>query len=286
MRIALSTITIIFFQTSLFSQTSPYGSETKHYELVSEAQQAYSLTVTLPKDFDPKKEYKSLYYLDGWWLAESVLGAYALLSITEQIDDVVLIGLSADGSLLDWNVQRTIDYTPSIYQMPLTQNSGTGENAIPLDSTTTGGAERFADFLATSVFEFVEEKHPDLSSSRGLLGHSFGGLFGFYLMQNRPELFAEYIMISPALWWNKSELLQENLFEQFALINQPNKLFLAYGEAESGWITRSAVKMDEIIQSLEKSSLKYSFVPYPASNHNSVLPRAIYDGLFYLYSKE
>lgn len=277
---------LCFSASTAFAQNADYGSTTNSYQVMSENEQNYVLKITLPKDFDPQKTYKSLYYLDAWWLAESVLGAHALLSITEQIEDVVLIGVSVDGSLRDWNVQRTIDFTPSIYTMPITQNSGTGENAIPLDSTTTGGAKAFADFLSTSVIGFMEDKHPNLSASRALLGHSFGGLFGFYLLQNRPELFTEYLMVSPALWWNKPEMLQESMFEQFARLDSPIKLFLAYGETEIGWITRSAVRTDEIIQSLAKTNMKYAFAPYPSRNHNSVLPGAIYDGLFFLYGKE
>jgi predicted alpha/beta superfamily hydrolase len=286
MRVFFLTFVLITLNSFLLiGQRTDYGSTTNRYSISSDEEKVYQLKVTLPQDYDENKDYRTLYYLDSWWLSEIVMGSYALLTISEKIDDVVLVGISLDGSLLDWNIQRTFDFTPSKYNMPVSQTVGMGENAIPLNENTTGGGEKFIEFLETKVLKFIDDKYPNLSKNRGLLGHSFGGLFGFYVIQNRPALFSDFIIISPALWWNKSELLQEELFSEFKEDEQQAKLYLSYGEDEFKWIVSSNIEMDNVINNLGKSRLDYKFVAYDKTNHNSILPKAIYDGLMYLYGR-
>jgi len=269
----------------LFSQVSDYGSKTTIYNISSNEKKEYKLKVTLPKNYNENKAYKTLYYLDGWWLSELVLGSYAVLSVTENVEDIILVGISIDGNVLDWNIQRTYDFTPSKYEMPIEQKVGIGEDAITLDSITTGGGSIFINFLETKVLSFIDNRFSNIEKKRGFIGHSFGGLFGVYIMKNRPEIFTDFIIISPSLWWNNYELLNEESFHSFNQHRGPKKVHLSYGANESAWIVRSNTKMDGIINKLGKDQLDYQFVAYQKSNHNSVLPRAIYDGLKHLYSK-
>ncbi|NWG90980.1 MAG: alpha/beta hydrolase, partial [Parvularculaceae bacterium] len=39
------------------------------------------------------------------------------------------------------------------------------------------------------------------TTRRTLAGHSLGGTFGAYALLREPELFANYVLISPALWY-------------------------------------------------------------------------------------
>jgi hypothetical protein len=80
-------------------------------------------------------------------------------------------------------------------------------------------------------------------------------------------------------------MLKQKLFHNFIKKRGPVKLHLSYGEDESNWIVKSNIKMESIINNLEKDRLNYKFVVYEKSNHNSILPRAIYDGLLYINSK-
>jgi hypothetical protein len=269
---------------SLIAQKSDYGSQTKLHSISSNEQKDYQLKVTLPKNYDANNSYKSLYYLDSWWLSEAILGSYALLNLTQQVDDIVLIGISVTGTALDWNIQRSFDFTPSTYKMPVKLLAGTGENALTLGDSNTGGAELFVQFLEAKVVTFIENEYPNLEKQRGLLGHSFGGLFSFYVMQNRPQLFSDYIIISPSIWWNKPERLHEKLFTKFNETDKPTKLHLSYGEDESKWITNSNIKMDSVLTGIASSRLDYKFVAYKNTNHTSILTKAIYDGLLFLYA--
>jgi predicted alpha/beta superfamily hydrolase len=287
MKIIFLTLIIIIFQNCLLiGQVSDYGSTTKTYQISSDEGKAYQLKVTLPLQYDKNKTYPTLYYLDGWWLSEIVLGSYAILSLSQQIKEVVFVGITLKADALDWNIQRTFDYTPSKYNLGINMTAGLGDNRILLNENTTGGAPLFINSLEIKVLKFMDEKYPNLSKKRGLLGHSFRGLFGFFVMQNKPALFSDYILISPSVWWNKPELLKEELFNKFNEEEKMVNIHLSYGEDESKLIKESSIKMDSILNALPNNPTDYKFVTYKNTNHNSILPKAIYDGLLFLYKND
>ena len=151
------------------------------------------------------------------------------------------------------------------------------------NNRTTGGADAFINFLSEKLIPFVENKFPNLSKSRGLLGHSLGGLFGTYSIQKRPNLFDNYILISSSLSWNDDELLNEVFFYDFKDSSKEHSLYLTYSKAEFDATCKSNEKLNEIIKNLGKNNLKYSFEPYENLSHHSILSRAIYDGIFFTY---
>jgi len=281
------TISIIILLNSfaLLGQISDYGCKTESHNLLSKDGQEYIIKVTLPRNYDSQKEYETLYYLDSWWLSELVLGTYAILNLSEKIDDVVLIGISLNGNLKDWNIQRTMDFTPSEYNMGFEMKAGKGENGISLNKSNTGGADIFIDFIETKIFKLIELKYPSIGENRTLMGHSYGGLFSLYTIQRKSKLFSNYIIISPSLWWNNSELLKMELFYAFEQSKTSNSIYLCYGNSESKLISKSNTKVDIILSGLEKEKLDYKFKVFNETNHNSILPQGIYKGLLYTYRK-
>lgn len=272
-----------------YGQVLDYGSTSEQHIIEAGNNFKYKLRITLPVSYDKSKEYHVLYYTDAWWLSEVVQGSYALLDLTDNIEDIILVGISLEGNSLDWNTQRSLDFTPSNYdleKMRIELKSGMGDSGIDLNAKTTGGADDFISFLERKVFKYVEGKYPNLKEGRGYIGHSFGGLFGTYVMMKRPDMFTHLVLISPSLWWNKSELMETDQFLKFKESQKDTKLFLTYGGAESNWITKSNKELDKILVALEKENLKYTLECYEKSNHNSILPRAIYDGLEFLYGKK
>lgn len=213
----------------------------------------------------------------------------------DYIEDIVLVGISLDGSEKDWHKQRDMDFTPSPFEnlgidfkknlpenVKISIKTGEGNQ---LNKENTGGASLFLDFLENNIIKFIENKYPNLNKSRGILGHSFGGLFGFYTLQNRPELFNDYILISSSVSWNSFELVDSSRFLKLKESENTIKLFQSYGEDEIKLIKTANNDIKNIITELKIENLEYKFTSYEKTNHHSVLSRAIYDGLLYLYKK-
>lgn len=276
--------------TNVLSQKTEYGSTTESYIIQSDNNDEYKIKITLPNNYDSNKSYKVLYYLDSWWLSEIVLGSYAILNITEYVEEVVFVGISANGNQLDWNIRRVMDYTPTPYDTERwnkLQKSGfvIKSGGADRNPSTTGGANKFIDFLSNKVFTFVEDKHPNLQKRRGLIGHSLGGLFGIYVLQQNPILFTDVIVISSTVTWNESEQLDSNLFSKFTKSEKKHKLYVAVGGKEFEPTIAANKELNNILKNLENARMDYKFKIYDESNHQSILSNAIYDGLLFLYNK-
>lgn len=283
---------------NIFGQETELGYKTENHKIYSQDKDEYILKITFPRNYSSDKEYKTLYYLDAYWLTEITLGSYTILDLCDYVENVVFVGISLNGTEKDWNKQRDMDFTPSQFEnlglfeglkksnpeknIKITVKTAGGNQ---LNKENTGGASLFLDFLENDVIEFVEKEYPNLNKRRGLLGHSFGGLFGFYTLQNRPELFQDLLLISASLSWNSSELVEKGEFSKLKESEKKIKLYHSYGRQEINGIKTSNNDISKIITELELENLNYKFEPVENTNHHSVLSRAIYDGLLYLYKK-
>lgn len=265
------------------------------FHKVSSEKQDYIIKITFPPNYDLENNYNVLYYLDAWFISDIVTGSYNILNRCEYVEDIVLVGISIEGTEFDFNKQRIMDFTPTKYKMsdkmkelgtegnyPIIK-SGAGENAVLMSSETTGGADEFIDFLSDKLFPFVENEYPNLDKRKGFLGHSLGGLFGVYLLQKNPTLIDDYILISGSLDWNKNEILNLELFDDFKNSSKNYQLFLSYGKSEVKRTIKSNEKFNTIIKNLNKNNFNYNLKTYEELNHHSILSRAIYDGLLFIY---
>ena len=294
----ISIIALLLLCNNLYGQETEFGSITEKHKISSQDEGEYILKITFPKKYSADKEYKTLYYLDAYWLSEITLGSYTILNLSNSVEDVVFVGISLDGSEKDWHKQRNMDFTPSPFKnfgiledrkklnpenkIKVRFKTGSGDF---LSEENTGGANLFLDFIENDVIQFVENKYPNLNKRRGLIGHSLGGLFGFYTLQNRPELFKDLILISPSLSWNSFELVDKSKFSKLTESKSNIKLYHSYGESEITAIKKSSNNIKSILVESKIENLNYKFNPFKDSNHHSVLPKAIYDGLFFLYKK-
>lgn len=276
---------MVCLSSALFAQEFNAKSITNSYRLVSEQNYEYEIIVTVPPYYDESKNYKTLYYLDAWWLEDIVKGSYTLLNRTKSVEEIILVGISIDGSSDAFTKQRTRDYTPTPYAMNFPFTIPLESGSLKVDATNSGDSDAFKVFLKDKVFPFVLSKYAVAENKRGFIGHSFGGLFGMYDAMDREPLFDRHIIISPALWWNKSELLYEKINDTLRTNKISANVFLCYGASETMSIVRSTNNLVEYFKANRMDDLKYRFEIYEKENHTSLLPESIYDGIEYFYKK-
>jgi len=281
--VLLSIILMMFNLNKLQSQTiSKNESKTIVKSVKSEEGHEYELLVRLPPNYNNQNNYKVLYYLDGWWLSELVNGSYRLLDLTQNMEEVILVGISIEGDEAAWHIQRNRDYTPSTYdkeKMRFSMKGGTYE----LNEETTGGGEDFIEFLKGVVFHEIESIYNVDKENRGILGHSFGGLFAYYCLVQYPNLFNNYILISPAIWWNKSELLTDDIKSK---IDAEANIYVVMGELENNMLKRPIEELKEELTKRENEENILEFREYNEMDHHSILPIGIYEGMQILYGLE
>jgi predicted alpha/beta superfamily hydrolase len=178
----------------------------------------FSIFVKLPENYNAKrrKGYKVAYLLDG--------NAYFNViadEVRKQKKEVILVGIGyGDAYLMD--SLRNRDYT-------FPQASVEDSFAI------SGGAKQFLDFLEFELIPFVDKTYRTDSTHRTLMGHSLGGYFTIFAMEqgllHSGNLFSNYVSASPSLYYG-DQFLIKTLQNTGPGNSNVKTLFLTVGENE------------------------------------------------------
>ncbi|WP_158583378.1 alpha/beta hydrolase [Salinisphaera sp. Q1T1-3] len=152
------------------------------YRIDTATGQCYEIAVHRPRGPAPAGGFPALVVFDGNHTASLAREWLATRGLSEQ---VVLVGIGYPNTR-DFNiVRRYHDFTPI------------ADPAYP----GSGGASRFADFVIDDVLEHVAGRIAIDASRLAVFGHSLGALAVLTLLMDKPAVFTDYWIASPALWW-------------------------------------------------------------------------------------
>jgi predicted alpha/beta superfamily hydrolase len=225
--------------------------------------QRYDLLVSLPDDYvSSGKKYPVLYVLDGWHFP--LMAFFQNNNVySERMPPVIMVTISHGD--VDATALRARDFTPT----------ATSEAA------GSGGAAAFLDFLEHEVIPFVDLTYRTVSTDRALLGHSYGGLFALYALEQRPALFQRIVAASPAAGWDHRWLF--NARDRLKRLPAPVQLDLSVGGAEA--FRDDNVAFAKLLDELKPVGLSYRFTVYEGENHNSVRLASFPAGLYWVYRR-
>lgn len=230
--------------------------------------QTYDLFVSLPEDYATSgKRYPVLFVLDGWHFP--LMASLQNNNIySERMPPVIIVNIG-HGRDVNPMPLRARDFTP------------TRVAAEP----TSGGAPVFLAFLEQEIIPLIDRTYRTNPADRGLLGHSMGGLFALYALEERPGLFQRIVAASPVADWD-----HDLLFKAMAKLKNlphPVRLDLSVGDDEHdvyGFdITAATAAFARKLDELKPASLDYRFTLYPGENHNSVRFASFPPGLYWVY---
>lgn len=168
---------------------------------------SYQLQISLPRTYSKLDtlRYPVLYVLDGRFSYQSFHSIREVLDLARELKDIIIVSIESQGVTdADWFAGRYADFTPS--SLPPADAQWEKMMNIPEGRLKSGGAELFLNTLEKDILPFVDQ-HYKTTGSRGLSGHSLGGLFAGYCLLKKPGLFRSYGINSPSFWWNNSEML-------------------------------------------------------------------------------
>ncbi len=185
---------------------------TREFSIQSTANGAtYDIKVGLPANYDPNMvKYATIYVLDGEEDFDFVSNQCREITDKNAVENVLVVGIG-------YGKDRSIDYTPTKI------------------SSETGGAPEFLNFIETQLIPEMEAQFgvDTARSSRVILGHSYGGLFGANAFCVNNELFGNYILLSPSLWFD--DLISLQIEEDYREQNKDRSqlVFMGIGAAEN-----------------------------------------------------
>lgn len=139
----------------------------------------------------------------------------------------------------------------------LTPELTVSADALPwagLAEGENGGAARLLSFLTGTLVPTIALRYPEASPShRFLFGHSLGGLFAAYALIEQPEAFSDFLIGSPALWWNAFDLITRTaeLKRRIAASTRPPRVFVCVGELEQVLPTIVPDTIDATLEELQ-----------------------------------
>jgi predicted alpha/beta superfamily hydrolase len=150
------------------------------------------ITVRLPYDYEakdtPARTYPVLYLIDGGPEQDypHIAGIAQLSDTNPAWGEFILVGVET--------VNRRSEISPAVIDPAKYKDLG----AVP------GGSGKFRDFLRDEVMPWVNGRYRT-SGRDGLIGESLAGLFTMETFLREPELFDDYVSVSPSLWWEEME---------------------------------------------------------------------------------
>lgn len=212
-------------------------------------------SVYTPRGYaDGAEAYPVLYMTDGEWNFLQTAGLVDQLSRWARVPDMIVVAVH--------NTNRTRDLTPSA------------------DSTFygSGGASAFLRFLTDELVPHVEGTYRT-SGYRILWGHSFGGLFAFYALAERPDAFEAYLSAGASLWLTDHWIIDRMADRIRRTPDLEAFLYFTAGEGDGGPTLPSNLAMRDLLEQRAPAGLEWHYATTDRENHFSNVPITLQQGL-------
>jgi predicted alpha/beta superfamily hydrolase len=265
MRAALSAL-LVLLVSSVAAQPRPDVPVAVPLESKALAETRTILVRTPASYAGSTRAYPVLYLTDGDRQIGHTAAVADFLAREGRMPEVIIVGIS--------NTDRTRDLTP-------TRVEAMGAAGQRFPTPTSGGGDRFLDFIATEVIPYVEKSYRT-QPYRVLAGHSFGGLLALHAFFTRPALFNGVIAVSPTLTWDDRYVYRRALEwvksapQQAAM--RPVTLVVSVGN-EGEELDREFDALKALLQKRGPKSLEFEAVRFPDEDHGSVVLPTHYAGL-------
>jgi uncharacterized protein len=266
---SLCALVVLLSQYAVGQEVTIKDTEVKsiHSELVNGD---YSINIFLPRDYlKTTKSYPVVFVLDAEYNFGMVSYSTRRLIKDHLIPEVILVGIAYDTTYQWYTNNRQRDYTPTKTQLP-----------------HTGGGKLFLDFIEKELIPFVQSQYR-ITDDKSVVGHSLGGLIGFYSLLTKPTLFDRYLLVSPSLWYDDKYLFthMKNLMPD----STPKYIYASIGELETiqnGQAHDMVNDLEQFVKLLNsKTNTNYHLETEILHNetHRSVFPRAFTNGMRVLF---
>jgi hypothetical protein len=227
--------------TSIFNMKSQYNHED------------YTIFIRVPDDYAiDKKTYPILIVLDPNFLFSALYGInfiaqnYIICGVGQQGLDFSALSQQAKSDISE--VVRARDFLPFGLD-PDIFIEGAPKNLVEKILQQNGRADEFILLIKNQIIPFLENNFRT-SSGHTIVGHSFGGVFTCFALLKYPEIFSNYIAISPILD-SRYYIKKEMFCGEYSFIEGKNiNVYIAIGSLEDDNRTTN------YIENLEKECRK------------------------------
>jgi predicted alpha/beta superfamily hydrolase len=238
------------------------------------SKRTYPLFIKLPKNYQKNKDkkYPVIYLTDAWYSFQLVSGATRFPMNTGKMAEAIIVGISYSQNSKGAE-SRIRDYTHSL---------------APTWKLETGKAKEHALFIEMTVFEYIDANYRTDITNRTFVGNSLGGLFGSYLFLTKPDMFKNYVLGSPSVWFKNNDIL--NI--QAVLPTGEHNIYIGVGSKEtprgentSHDMVLGAKNLALKLRSSNTDKIQVKLQVITDANHETAFPTTAIQGLYWLLKR-
>ena len=188
----------------------------------------YDITVSLPPSYGTgQRRYPVVFVTDAPYAFPLTRAIEARVAgHSKELPEFILVGLGyAVGDTAEYSRRR--DYTPTAH------GDRDATSDMPGRPVVYGEAEGYRRFVADEVFPFIAGHYRADMAHKVFAGHSYGSLFGAYVLATAPDMFDGYVLGSPSLWFDDYAVLARERASAAAHRDVRARVYLGAGEFEA-----------------------------------------------------
>ena len=263
MKHTLSFLVFFLVATNVLAQTTPFSIGVIDSLKSIELNETRILNIYLPEGYsaDSAQTYNVIYLLDGSadedFIHVAGIVQFCNFSWINVLPPSIVVGIS--------NVDRKRDFTfPTTIQKDKE------------DFPTTGESANFISFIEKELQPFIDKNYKT-NNNKMLIGQSLGGLLATEILYTKPQLFNQYLIVSPSLWWNAESLLKGNPVILNATYVNKTEVVVAVGN-EGKIMKGDAKTLYKQLKKSKSTSLETYFKFLGNKNHATIMHQAILNG--------
>jgi len=208
--------------------------------------------------------------MDGDFLFDPAVRAYRSLRRSGRMPPVALVAVGYGAGFGEPGNFRGRDYTPT----------------AAAEEPSSGGADRFLDYLAGSLWPELARRLPLSESGRAIAGHSVGSLLVLHaLFQARP-FFNLALASAPSIWWDNRSILRlaAALRDRQAALR--GHLYLGVGENDTPSMIGDLALLERQLRDRPFNGLRVDSQRFAGRDHYDAVPHTLHSGLRALLGRE
>ncbi len=252
----------------------------KHQFSSKELGQDLRLTISLPSTYGSSDErFGVVYYLDPFIQGGTIREIVHMLAGSQELPQLITVGIGPEvDSVPAWYRQRVFLFTP-------TQSDTYLDYGV--QRSWGGGSREFLRSIEDEIIPLVDKNYRTRKGERTLFGHSLGGLFAFFTLLEKTNLFQGYVISDPSMKWDNS--LLERLEHEYATRNDAMsaRVFISVSRGtvdEDDPDALLTVSLSRMMEERNYQGLAISRRILEDETHASVVPTAFTKGLRFIYS--
>jgi uncharacterized protein len=220
--------------------------------------------VCLPLHYSDTLRYPVIYVLDAEWRLNLIKNITFDLGANEKIKSSIVVGIPH----IDWKEKRGKDLT---FSQSRIEYDGETVDSTWYNDSNSGQGMKFYNYLVKELIPDVNKNYVT-NNHETLIGHSYGGYFGGYIL-SLDHPFEVIHIYDPSIWFSNGEVtnrLKKSSNEKEIAIHltyQPKPEF-------------HKMQIEEFIKALEnKKNIRLTTEFYPDETHNSLFLDSFYKGI-------